>query len=237
MFPSSLFQGSSYDHLTIRVSIIRIFFFEGNGGESANACPSINKSIKKHHFLSSPVFKNILPTGEDSGRWNQAKCKISPPPIPVFLSFQHDICRGGGRVKESSVERTTKMAVSLREENFRWTRAGTIRAIIFSKTDDGLDALGMRVSSEKRKKVDAKDTRRWPLPFFTTFRAKPKLTLDEAADLSVDTQRSLERRKRTNLCAFVCMRERQARPRGLIRCELIQAVSLPLRIVHTRARG
>lgn len=57
------------------------------------------------------------------------------------------------------------------------------------------------------------------------------------ANLSADTQRRLERRKRTNLCAFVCMRERQARPRGLIRCKLIQAVSLSLRIVHTRGRG
>ena len=96
--------------------------------------------------------------------------------------------------------------------------------------------MGMRVSSEKSTRKIRADGYYY-LFSTTTFRAKPKLTLDEAADLSVDTQRSLERRKRTNLCAFVCMRERQARPRGLIRCELIHTVSLPLRIVHMCGRG
>lgn len=62
----------STDHLTIRVSIVSIFF----SFKREPARPSIKKRIKKHHFLSSPVFKNILPTGEDSGTRPNVKFRL-----------------------------------------------------------------------------------------------------------------------------------------------------------------
>lgn len=58
------------------------------------------------------------------------------------------------------------------------------------------------------REVEESRRERYAATFFTTFRAKPKLALDEPANLSVDTQRRLERRKRTNLCAFVCACEK-----------------------------
>ena len=59
---------------------------------------------------------------------------------------------------------------------------------------------------------------------------------------NADTQRSSEEEEEgeerkehefSRVCWCVCVRKRLARPRGLIRCGLIQAVSLPLRILHT----
>lgn len=93
VFPSSLLYR---DRKIILRSEFQLFEFsfskgEGGGGESegpANACPSIKKSIK-HHFLSSAVFKNILPICEDSGRWNQAKCKIPPNFYRFFFSKRY----------------------------------------------------------------------------------------------------------------------------------------------------